>query len=79
MKAMVNEAFDREKKAVRTNLEDYLNLRRYTGAIKPSFDFILLPLDIPESFLNHPVIQQLEFLAIDMIAVANVRLIYVLR
>jgi len=71
MKAMVEEATDRNKRSIRKNIDEYLALRRYTGAIKPSFDLLLLPLEIPERVLQDPRVKELEMLAIDMIAVAN--------
>jgi hypothetical protein len=72
LRAMVKEAKDRETRAIRTTVEEYLALRRYTGAIIPSFDMILLPLDIPDSVLADPRIKELEMMAIEMVAVANV-------
>jgi len=69
---MVEEAEDRSIRSVRRSIEDYLNLRRYTGAIKPSFDLILLPLEIPKEILESEVVKELEIIAIDMVAVANV-------
>lgn len=72
MNAMVQEAEERDTLSIRTSLEDYLKLRRRTGAIKPSFDLILLPLEIPRIYLESPLVKQLEIIAIDLIAVANV-------
>lgn len=72
MNAMVQEAEERDTLSIRTSLEDYLKLRRRTGAIKPSFDLILLPLEIPPIYLESPLVEQLETIAIDLIAVANV-------
>lgn len=71
MQAMVNEAKDREHLVIRQSIEEYLALRRFTGAIKPSFDMIMLPLNIPDEILEDPRIVDLEFMAIDMVAVAN--------
>jgi len=71
LRAMVKEAKDRETRSIRHSIEEYLELRRYTGAIKPSFDMIFLPLDIPDWVLEDPRIKELEFMAIEMVAVAN--------
>ncbi|GJJ12833.1 hypothetical protein Clacol_007078 [Clathrus columnatus] len=71
MNAMVQEAEERDVHSIRTSIEDYLSLRRSTGAIKPSFDLILLPLEIPTVYLESPFVKQLEIIAIDLIAVAN--------
>lgn len=75
MRAMVEEAGDRGKLSIRHSIEEYLELRRYTGAIKPSFDLLLLPLEIPDSLLLDPKVKELEIIAIDMIAVANVSIV----
>jgi hypothetical protein len=72
LKGVVEEATDREKKYIRTNIEDYLALRRRTSAVKPSLDLLLLPLEIPNNVLQDPKVKELETLANDMIAVANV-------
>jgi hypothetical protein len=70
---MVREAKDRETRTtIRKTIEEYLALRRYSGAFIPVLDMILLPLDIPDSVLADPRIKQLERISIEMIAVANV-------
>jgi len=71
LQAMVREAGDREKREIKPSIDEYLELRRYTGAIKPSLDMILLPLDIPDYILDDQRIRNLESMAIEMIAVAN--------
>lgn len=75
--AMTQEAQDRQHKSVRKSMADYLDLRRYTGAIKPSLDLLLLPLEISDELLDIPVVKELEMIAIEMIAVANVSLIFI--
>ena len=72
LEAVLYEAADRESHIIRGSIDDYLALRRYTGAIKPSFDLILLPVEIPDEVLLDPRIVNLEMIAIDMVAVANV-------
>lgn len=74
---MTQEAQDRQHKSVRKSMADYLDLRRYTGAIKPSLDLLLLPLEISDELLDIPVVKELEMIAIEMIAVANVSLIFI--
>ncbi|GJJ12837.1 hypothetical protein Clacol_007082 [Clathrus columnatus] len=71
MNAMVQEAKERNVHSVRTSIEEYLKLRRGTSAIQPSFDLLLLPLDIPRLYLESSSIKKLEIIAIDLIAVAN--------
>ncbi|KAF9465685.1 isoprenoid synthase domain-containing protein [Collybia nuda] len=69
--AMTQEAQDRQYKSVRKSMDEYLDLRRYTGAIKPSLDLILLPLEISDKLLDSPTVKELEMIAIELIAVAN--------
>ena len=72
--AVVKEAKDRETHHIPTSIEEYLELRRLTGAMIPSFDMLLLPLDIPDQILDDPSIKALEFMVVDMVVVANVSL-----
>lgn len=76
VEAMTLEVEDRQQKSVRKSMADYLDLRRYTGAIKPSLDLILLPLEISDQLLESPTIKELEMIAIEMIAIANVNTIF---
>ncbi|KAF8516537.1 terpenoid synthase [Hysterangium stoloniferum] len=71
MVAVIAEAEDRNNTTIRKSIDDYLSLRRFTGAIKPSYDMILLPLEIPDEILLDRRIVDLEFMSIDMVAVAN--------
>ena len=73
MTSLVDESVDRNSHSIRRSVDDYLALRRATGGIKPSFDFILLPLEIPQHLLEHEAVKELETIALDMIVVANVR------
>jgi hypothetical protein len=72
VRAMTQEAQDRQHKSVRKSMAAYLELRRYTGAIKPSLDLLLLPLEISDELLDSPTVKELEMIAIELIAVANV-------
>jgi hypothetical protein len=69
--AVAQEAQDRDHGRVRS-IEDYLDLRRGTIGVKPSFDFFLLPEDLPDEVLAHPCIERLVLGAIDMTILANV-------
>ena len=71
--AVIAEAEERDHTTIRKNIDDYLRLRRFTGAIKPSYDLMLLSMEIPDSVLLDQRIVDLEFMSIDMVAVANVR------
>ena len=73
VEAVCQQAEDRDVGHVRS-ISDYLDLRRRTIGAKPSFDLLLLPLELPDHILDHPVITELMFLSIDMIILANVRL-----
>jgi hypothetical protein len=69
--AVCQQAKDRDMNHVRS-ISDYLDLRRNTIGAKPSFDLLLLPLELPDYILDHPIITELVVLAIDMIILANV-------
>ena len=58
---------------VTDSVEEYLNLRVFTGGVFPSFALLLLPLDIPEHILEGEKVRKLERLGNEMISVANVR------
>lgn len=59
---------------MRLSVDEYLALRRSTGAIKPSLDLIMLPLEISDEYLELDNVKELEIMAIDLIAIANVSL-----
>ena len=69
--AVIQQAEDRDRNYVRT-IEEYYELRRNTIGAKPSFDLLLLPLEIPEEILEDPRIATLAELSIDMIILGNV-------
>jgi len=71
LKATAEEARDRENRAIKLSVDEYLKLRRDTSAVKPSLDMILLPLDIPDHILDDPKMRNLEIIANDLISVAN--------
>lgn len=68
--AVAQEAEDRDEGRIR-NLKDYLDLRRGTIGVRPSFDFFLLSEDLPDSVIEHPHIERLVLGAIDMTILAN--------
>lgn len=72
LNAVILEAQDRQTHSIRSSIEDYLSLRRRTGGMKPSFDILLLPFEIPDSVLQDPRIVNLEIISIDLVSVANV-------
>ncbi|KAI0062680.1 terpenoid synthase [Artomyces pyxidatus] len=68
--SVVQEAADREHHHVR-NIQEYLEVRRETIGAKPSFVFLELDMDLPDEAVEHPVIQEMSILAVDMISVGN--------
>jgi hypothetical protein len=70
--AVHEQAVDRDEGRVRS-IAEYLEVRRGTIGIRPSFDFILLTEDLPDEVVEHPHIQKLALAAIDLNILVNVR------
>ncbi|KAF7372984.1 Terpene cyclase [Mycena sanguinolenta] len=68
--AVRQQAVDRETGYLRS-ISEYLQLRRGTIGVRPSFDFFLLTDDLPDSAVDHPHIERLACGAIDMTILAN--------
>ncbi|KAF7334898.1 Terpene cyclase [Mycena sanguinolenta] len=68
--AVRQQAVDRETGHLRS-ISGYLQLRRGTIGVRPSFDFFLLTDDLPDSAVDHPHIERLACGAIDMTILAN--------
>ncbi|KAF7372989.1 Terpene cyclase [Mycena sanguinolenta] len=68
--AVRQQAVDRETGHLRS-ISEYLQLRRGTIGVRPSFDFFLLTDDLPDSAVDHPHIERLACGAIDMTILAN--------
>ncbi|KAJ6490976.1 terpenoid synthase [Mycena sanguinolenta] len=68
--AVRQQAVDREIGRIRS-ISEYLQLRRGTIGVRPSFDFFLLTDDLPDSVVDHPHIERLARGAIDMTILAN--------
>ncbi|KAJ6564020.1 terpenoid synthase [Mycena capillaripes] len=68
--AVRQQAVDRDTGRVRS-IREYLQLRRGTIGVRPSFDFFLLTDDLPDSVVEHPHIERLAIGAIDMTILAN--------
>ncbi|KAF7373063.1 Terpene cyclase [Mycena sanguinolenta] len=71
LKAVINEADERDRNVVRPSLDTYLTLRRETGAVIMCFDLLLVPAEIPESILNDARVARVERLGLDLICVGN--------
>ncbi|KAF8888381.1 terpenoid synthase [Gymnopilus junonius] len=53
------------------SIETYLQIRRQTIGVYPSFAMIELPYDLPAYVVNHPVVQDLARLSRDLIILDN--------
>ncbi|KAJ6471524.1 isoprenoid synthase domain-containing protein [Mycena sanguinolenta] len=71
LKAVTNEADERDRNVVRPSLDSYLTLRRETGAVAMCFDLLLVPEEIPQSVLNDPRVARVERLGLDLVCVGN--------
>jgi hypothetical protein len=67
------QAEDRCRSHIR-DVDSYIDVRRRTIGARPSFNILEMAMDIPDAVLLHPVIQELELLAIDLTIIANVSL-----
>ncbi|KAF7373065.1 Terpene cyclase [Mycena sanguinolenta] len=71
LKAVINEADERDRNVVRPSFDTYLTLRRETGAVIMCFDLLLVPAEIPDSILNDARVARVERLGLDLICVGN--------
>jgi len=69
--SVVQEAKDRSQRHIRTT-DEYLEIRRDTSGIKPSFAILETGLNLPDEVVRHPVIEKLSTLAVEMILLDNV-------
>ncbi|KAK4074993.1 uncharacterized protein Triagg1_4657 [Trichoderma aggressivum f. europaeum] len=53
------------------DLEDFLTIRRNTSGAPSTIAFYEMNSDIPDDIREHPVIRELEVLAVDLIVIAN--------
>ena len=68
---MVQRAADRRLKRIRS-VEEYFEVRRETIGAKAAFALIELDMNLPDEAVKHPVVEELNILAIDMIILDNV-------
>ncbi|KAI0296936.1 isoprenoid synthase domain-containing protein [Multifurca ochricompacta] len=68
-KEIVKQAADRSRKHIRS-IQEYIKARRVTIGGKPAFALIELGMNLSDEAINHPTIEELSMLAIDMIWVA---------
>ncbi|KAF8483510.1 terpenoid synthase [Russula ochroleuca] len=68
--AVVQQAADRTHEHVRS-IQEYLEVRRDTIGAKPSFAILETGMNLPDEAVQHPVIQEMSILSIDMILLGN--------
>ncbi|EIM79126.1 terpenoid synthase [Stereum hirsutum FP-91666 SS1] len=71
MNAVVQQAKDRTHSTIR-DIDSYMEVRRKTIGAWPSFALLELDMDLPEDFMDHPVMHELHVLSISMICLGNV-------
>ena len=69
--SVVQQAADRTHSYIR-DIESYFEVRRNTIGAKPSFALLELEMDLPDEVIEHPIIQDLSILTIDMLHLGNV-------
>lgn len=67
----MEQAGDRECNRVRC-VDDYFTVRRHTLGLLPCLDMLQLGMDLPDSVVNHPQVEELTTIAIDMLIIENV-------
>ncbi|KAK3390822.1 isoprenoid synthase domain-containing protein [Podospora didyma] len=70
VESVAHEAENRAKESI-LGFEEYMVLRRETAGVTPCFAMVEMDMDIPDEVREHPIIQELEVLAVDLIMVLN--------
>lgn len=68
---MAAQSADRENDRVRS-IDEYLQLRYHTSAVRPTFAMLELELDIPDDVYSHPALEKLRDCALFSISISNV-------
>ncbi|KAF8808591.1 terpenoid synthase [Phlegmacium glaucopus] len=68
--SMPEEAEDRQTGRLR-NIEEHFHLRRQTGGLLSSFDFIYMPFELPDAIADHPHINRMALATGDLVVTAN--------
>lgn len=71
LEGVVQESIDKKNHRI-LDVKSYIDARRRTSGVKPSFSIYELGLDIPDEVMSHPAIQDMILAAIDMVAFCNV-------
>ena len=69
--SLPEEAEDRQSGRLRS-IEAHFHLRRRTGGLLPSFDFIYMPFELPDVIAEHPHIKRMTLATGDLVIIANV-------
>ena len=75
LESVVQESIDKKDHRI-LDVKSYIDVRRLTSGVKPSFSIIELGLDIPDDVMAHPAMQEMIIAAVDMVAFYNVSVIY---
>lgn len=75
LQGVVQEIIDKKDNRI-LDIKSYIDARRRTSGVKPSFSIIELGLDIPDEVMSHPAIQGMISAAVDMVAFSNVSVIH---
>ncbi|KAF8919623.1 terpenoid synthase [Mucidula mucida] len=70
VESVVDQAKDRSDDRIRT-VDNYMELRRLTIGGKPSFALLELGMDLPDGVIEHPVMEKLTEIALDLIILGN--------
>ncbi|KAG9318942.1 terpenoid synthase [Chiua virens] len=70
LESVVQESIDKKERRI-LDVERYIDARRRTSGVKPSFSIYELGLDIPDEVMSHPAIQEMILAATDMVAFCN--------
>jgi len=69
--AVIQQIIDQREGHIR-DINNYLDLRRDTSAVKPTFALIEIGLDIPDEVMSHPAIEVMISTSVDMVILNNV-------
>jgi len=67
----MQQTIDRREGRIR-DINSYLDMRRNTSAVRPSFVLIEIGLDIPDEVMSHPAIEVMFSTSADMVIINNV-------
>ena len=71
LEGVVQESIDKKHCRI-LDINSYIDARRRTSAVKPSFSVYELGLDIPDEVMSHPIMQEMILTVVDLVAFSNV-------